>query len=787
MRTLRTKLRRDVKRQRGAFLAITVTLFLGVTLFAASFDAFRNLNTSYERAFTEYRFANLTVSGGEVDRLSAWARQQPGVEAIQARTQADLPFTIGRDKPLGRVIGLPANRQPAVNRVDIQRGTYLDPARPTGVVIEKHMAEAFDLGPGDHLTIDGAEGQRVVEVVGVAASPEYFWPARSRQEVFSAPKDFGVVFASQRLAKALAGDRAPNQLALYYAGGTPNGPLTGSITARADRLGASDVYTRADQPSNSALQQDLTSFGEMAIAFPLLFLTAAALATWILMRRLVVAQRPIIGMLRACGYERRQLVRHYLSFGLIAGLAGGVLGVVAGIAMGGAWTSLYTDQLSIPVTVVELRPLTLLIGIGFGLATGAIAASAPAALAASVAPAEAMRRFAPPHGGKVSLLERLVPPLQRLPVRWRMSLRSIGRNPRRAGSTVVGVILALILIFSFWVMIDSAQFMIDRQYDDIERQDAQLVFGGPTTAADVNRVKAVPGVDRVEPTAEIPVSLQANGRRYQTALVALNPETGMHRFYAQGGDRITLPATGILAGQVVRSRLHLRQGQTLRIDVPGSGVSVQAPIGQFVDEPLGAFVYASLPTVRALGGERIGQGNALFVTYQPGVDRDRMRQALSALPGVMGFTDSKALVSFIDDYLGLYYLVIGLMIVFGGAMAFALLYNVIQANLAERAVEVATLRAAGTPFASLARMITAENVLMTLAGIVPGLFIGYELARLFMEQFSYDWFTFEVHARTSTFVLSAVAMLGVALLSQVPGLRAVKRLDVASVVRERSA
>jgi putative ABC transport system permease protein len=221
--------------------------------------------------------------------------------------------------------------------------------------------------------------------------------------------------------------------------------------------------------------------------------------------------------------------------------------------------------------------------------------------------------------------------------------------------------------------------------------------------------------------------------------------------------------------------------------VPGTGVRIEAPVRETVDEPLGAFVYASLDSVRAVAGGRLGLGNSVFVEYADGADRDRMRETLSRQPGVAAFADSKALLDYMNQYLGLYYLIIGLMVLFGGAMAFALLYNVIQANLAERAVEVATLRAAGTPFATLARMITVENVLITGIGIVPGLLIGYELARVFMGQFSYDWFSFEVQARSSTFVLSAAAILVVALLSQLPGLRAVKRLDVASVVRERSA
>lgn len=787
MKTLRRKARRDIRRQRAAFAAIALTIFLGVTLFGASYDAFLNLKSSYDRAFVEYRFADLTVSGGDAERLAALAGREPGVEAVQARTQADLPLRVGREKFLGRVIGLPAGRQPAVNRVAVEEGGYLRRGGPSQVLVEKHMADTFDLGPGDRVTVVGASGSRRLLVRGVVASPEYFWPARSRQEVFSAPKDFGVVFAPEPLARELAGTDGPNQVAIYYREGRPNGTLTARLGADAERLGAADVLTRAQQPSNSALQQDVTSFEQLAVLFPLLFLTAAALATGVLMRRLVAAQRPIIGMLRACGYGRRTLVVHYLSFGLAAGAIGAALGVLAGLGLASVWTGLYTDQLSIPLTVVEVRPPTILLGLLFGLGAGGLAAAAPAAIAASVPPAEAMRRFAPARRGGLSLAERLLPPLRRLPVRWRMALRAIGRNPRRAVSTMIGVVLALVLILSFWVMIDSTTILIDRQYHDVQRQDAQLVFRRPLDRRELRRIRRMPGVRRVEPAAEVPVSLRANGERYQTALIALQPDTRMHGFYLDGDGQTTLPAAGLLAGSFVEHKLDLASGEPLTVSEPRTGARVRAPVEGFLDEPLGGYVYASLDAVRSLSGGRLGLGNSAFVLYEDGVDRERMRRELSAAPGVAAFADSKALIDYVHEYLGLYYLMIGLMVLFGGAMAFALLYNVIQSNLAERAVEVATLRAAGMPFGELARMITVENALVAALGIAPGLLLAYELARLYMGQFATDWFSFGVVARPSTFVLSALAILAVALLSELPGLRAVKRLDVAAVVRERAA
>jgi putative ABC transport system permease protein len=108
------------------------------------------------------------------------------------------------------------------------------------------------------------------------------------------------------------------------------------------------------------------------------------------------------------------------------------------------------------------------------------------------------------------------------------------------------------------------------------------------------------------------------------------------------------------------------------------------------------------------------------------------------------------------------------------------------ANISERVTELASLRAAGMCGGELSRVITAENVLLTLAGIVPGLVVGYVAAAEFMASFSSDLFTFELAVRPTTFLFTALGVLAAALVSQVPILRAVRRIDIAAVVRERA-
>lgn len=778
MSILAVKLRRDVRRQRAQFGAILVTIFLGVALFGASYDAYRNLDASYAAAFTEYRFANLTIDAPRTGEIARRARANPAVAAVVERVQADLPIRVGRTELRGRVVGLPATGQPAVNRVSLVQGSYVSERRPSGVLVEQHMADEFDLRPGDDLTVAGTR----VEVIGVVASPEYFWPARSRQDILPSARDFGVVFAGERLVERLAGLDSSNQVLAYYRDGSADAAATAALTRVAQRLGASDAMPRAEQPSNSALQQDVKGFRELAILFPLLFLTAAALAAAVLMRRLVTTQRPIIGMLRACGYRRGQVVRHYLGFGIAAGLAGGVLGALAGLLIAGAVTDVYTRELSIPISRSDLRPLTPLAGIAFGALAGVLAAGLPAWSASQTPPAEAMRRFAPARRGSRSLLERLVPSLRRLPVRWLLALRSIGRNRRRSLSTVLGVVLALTLVLVSWGMVDTAQILIDRQFDQIERQDAKLFVRGALDRRTLDRVRAVDGVRRAEPAIQLPVSLAADGHRYRTTLIGLERDTRMHGFRLDGGGETTPPADRLLAGRALADELGIAAG-----DEVGVGGGVRVPVEHFLAEPLGTYVYASLDAVRRVAGPRVGLGNSVLVGYTPGADPEAMRARLSAVPGIDAFEDSRALRRQVDEFLGLFYVFVGVMLIFGGAMAFALLFNAMSSNIAERSVEVATLRAAGMPFRALARTITVENVVVTLAGIVPGLAVGTLAAGAFLQSFSSDQFDFSLQMRATTPILAALAILAVALLSQWPGLRMLRRLDLAAVVRERSA
>jgi putative ABC transport system permease protein len=796
VKLLGRKMRRDARARRGQFAAVIVTVFLGMALFALSYDAYANLKASYQRVFDITHFADFTASGGDTQAILAAGRAVPGVATVGERRVADVPVRVDGRKLLGRVVGLPVAGQPPIDGVMVLDGSYLSASRPAGVLVEKHMAEHFGLRPGATLEVLGASGWRRVTVVGEAASAEYLWPARSRQEVLVSADDFGVLFVPEPLLGDLAASAVTRQALFVYAPGADRASIDSRLRTIARRFDAGDAFTQAEQPSNAALHEDINGFGEMAIMFPVLFLGAAALATYVMLTRLVLSQRPQIGLLLANGFGRRTLFGHYLSFGLAATLLGAIPGLIAGIVLARFVTRLYTDAVSVPIHVIQLHPLTVVVGLVFALAAGALSTLAPAIRAARLTPASAMRGPLGSGQGGRSLAERVVPPLNGLPTRWKMVLRGIGRNRRRSLSTILGIVLAATLILSSWGMLDTTNLLLRRQFVDVQRQDAEVYLAtgatgeaaGPATVSRaVAALTAVPGVASAEPVVDVPASLSSASGIYQTSIQAFRPDTRMHGFYGPHGSRMALPRSGVLLGKSLRDLLDVSVGDPVSIRLPSLGATLRERVAGFVDEPMGTFAYLSLPALtEALGPGAPDPANAAMISFTPGVDAAVVRSRLAALPQAGAVIDSRALHATAQSFMGLFDVFVGLMVVLGAVMALALIYTTMSANISERLVEMASLRAAGMGRRQLAQLVSSENVLLTLIGIVPGLIVAYFAAQGFMASFSSDLFSFDLALRPWTPVLVALALLAAAALSQWPVLRAVDRIDVAVVVRERS-
>jgi putative ABC transport system permease protein len=321
------------------------------------------------------------------------------------------------------------------------------------------------------------------------------------------------------------------------------------------------------------------------------------------------------------------------------------------------------------------------------------------------------------------------------------------------------------------------------QYDQVERQDASVTVAPDAEESVRTELAALGGTTAVEPSRVGAVTVAAGGSSYATQLQGFVPGTDMHGFRDPDGDPVPLPDDGVLAGSALADQLSVGVGDELTLTASDGSATTERLAG-FVDEPLGTSVYA---TNRVAGSVLRDTGaRTLLVRYADGTDRDRVRDTVTQLDGVLAYADSDALLRSLDRYLGLFWAFVGIMVGLGAVLALAIIYVSMAVTVVERTNELATLRAAGVPLRRIAATLATENLLATLLGIPFGLALGWVAADRFMALYSGDLFTLPLYLPWWALALAALGVILAAALSQLPAVRAVRRLDVARVVRERA-
>lgn len=785
MSTLSTKRWRDIGRQKWQFIAVLVTVVLGVMLFAASFNAYLNLGSSLEGTYERLAMADMTVTGPDSGFVET-AMSIPGVSTAIERRQADVPAEAGDYTFVGRIIAMPPDEQPAINMVDIEEGSYLDPSDSLKVLVETHMASDFGVSVGDTIVIAGQE----VEIVGIAVSPEYLWPAKDAQNLFTAPKTFGVMFVDEAILESIDDPIIVDDVLVLYDSDADVEATDAAVESDSEAAGAASIQPLADQPSNSSINLEISGLRTMAIAFPLLFLAAAGMAIYVVITRMVYSQRGVIGTLRASGFSSKTLSRHYLSYGLGLGVIGAAIGAIIGGILGRGLTAVYTEIFDIPDLVAELHIPTVVLALAFGAIAGSLAAVPPARAVARMAPAEAMRGDAPPTSGKPSIFEKLIPPLKSAPVRWRLTLRGIGRSKRRSLTLVLGVVLALTLIISTWGMLDTMMLAFDKQFNEVAIEDASVVFNTQVGGEQLDDIESIDGVETAEPVIGLSATVHSSTASYATLLEGYEPDTEVHGFPEP------LPPSGVVLGQAIEGLLEISVGDPVNIEFPALETEIEVTVEGFVDEPLGSFAYMrsdalqtaieeadSTVTADVLAQPSFTTSKVLF---GDGADTPQVLDDIEALDDVAVVLDEGQIRDLLEEFQQFFFVFVGLMLVFGGAIAFALIFNIVTVNVAERSSEYASMRANGLTHRKVASMIMGEVAILTAIGIVPGLIAGYLAAAAFMSTFESEQFPITVEVRPQTYVISALAMFVVAFLSLIPAIRAVKRINVGEIVRERA-
>jgi putative ABC transport system permease protein len=130
-------------------------------------------------------------------------------------------------------------------------------------------------------------------------------------------------------------------------------------------------------------------------------------------------------------------------------------------------------------------------------------------------------------------------------------------------------------------------------------------------------------------------------------------------------------------------------------------------------------------------------------------------------------------------------IIVGFYIVFGGLVAFGIIYNSARIALSERSRELASLRVLGFTKAEVGYILFGELAVLTLASLpLAGLF-GYGLARFMVASFDSELFRLPMMINPETFAVAAMTILGATAVSALIVWRRIVTLDLVTALKTR--
>jgi len=778
------KLLRDIWHLRGQVVTIALVVASGIAAFSASLSTYEALKRMQAEYYESARFAQVFAAARRVpSSVAPRLLEISGVAEVAATLSydvlLDLPGVV--EPAVGRIIALPEHGLPAMNRLTLMAGRWIDVPESNQVLVNQTFADKRGLKPGSTLLALLNGKRERLEVVGIVLSPEYIFPAAHG---VGDDATFGIFWIGRkRLAAAFNMEGAFNRVALRLAHGASEGATIDRLDRLLEAYGSTGAYGRAEQPSHKAITQEIAEMRVFGLVLPSVFLGVAVFLLNVVLTRQIGTQRGQIAVLKALGYTNGRVGLHYLQFVLVIVLLGIVLGLATGAWLGRLLTELYAQFFHFPTLDFEM-PMWV---VAYGALASLVAAAAGARHAIQrllrFAPAPAKQPPSPPTF-RPTVAERLG--LGRLySPAVRMVLRDMERRPGRALATTLGIAGAVAILISGTWWRDAIDYLFEVEFRMRERQDVSLVLAEPASTSAVYNLMRLPGVMRVEVDRSAAVRLVHGHRSYRTTVTGLAPGATLRLLLDERLRDVALPDEGLVINRTLADLLGVRPGDSVRIEVlQGARIARDVPVTALVADLMGTPAFMNRDALNRL----LGEGDAMSgarLQLDAG-ERERFLQQIKETPRVAFAVEIGPIIRNFRETSARNILIFTTVLsVLAGTIAVGVVYNNARIALAERAWELASLRVLGMTRAEVSGLLLGELGVQLLLALPIGWLAGYGLSAFIVELIHPETFRIPLIIAPRTYAFAALVVLAAGVASALIVRRHVDRLDLVAVLKTR--
>lgn len=503
------------------------------------------------------------------------------------------------------------------------------------------------------------------------------------------------------------------------------------------------VMDRTKNYGAESFDSDAGRVDSIAQLFPFVFFLVAALVALTSMTRMVDEERMQIGTLKALGYSRSRITSKYMIYAGVASLGGSVVGIaLLSFTLPAIIMVAYSIVYIVPIANLQvdwpIAAMATLLGVGITLAATAFASVATL----RESPAALMLPKTPKTGKRI-LLERARPLWNRLSFLWKVTCRNIFRYKKRLFMTVAGIAGCTALLLTGFGLQDSINDIIDKHYGELIEYNAVVSMESDATAEDRQALEDALAdgatASKVAMAYDEPMAVVGDGGELSVQLIVPeDPQAFSELWHFRNRlthESVPLGDEGAVVTEKVATRFGLAVGDMLPLaeqDQMGNATDdvCALPVTGIVENYIGHSVFMSPSAYEQAFGSDLAPNEAFANTTVAASDRSSFSQQMQAMEGVKT-------VSFNDETIDTYRtalksvnMVVVVLIVAAALLAFIVLYNLTNINIAERMREIATLKVLGFTRREVDLYIFREILILAALGALIGLGLG-----VFLENF----------------------------------------------------
>ena len=548
------------------------------------------------------------------------------------------------------------------------------------------------------------------------------------------------------------------------------------------------ILDRQQNAGYVSYMQDTDRVANLAQVFPIVFFIVAALISLTSMTRMVEEQRVQIGTLKALGYNKLQIAAKYIIYATLATVIGGAIGLVIGFSL-------------LPKVIADIYAMVydvpnVILAFNMTYATAGMAAAMVCTIGATIIscyktlkqkPATLMRPKAPKPGKRV-LLERITFIWKRLNFTQKVTVRNIFRYKKRFLMTIIGVGGCTALIIAGFGLRDAISSMIPSQYGKIDLYNASV------TLKDEYKNEELENIDNIlkdyEYTEDVlnanvqSVTIDKNDNTQSIQLIVPQTPENLSNFIVlesrtNNDEKYALDDTGVIITEKLSKLLDIKVGDEIKI-VNSDDKACSVKVNAITENYIYHYIYMTPNLYNELYDTRVGYNVVYVNTIEMTEEQEDTlgEQILSNSDYISGVTFMSNTESIFSEVMNNMDLVVWILIISAGLLAFVVLYNLLNANITERIRELATIKVLGFYDKEVYDYISRETIILTIIGMLVGVGGGYFLTLYIIKTCEIDMLMFNPQITVWSYLFGVLITALFAIIVNIITYFSLKKIDM---------